>query len=214
MEEVLKQIKTVPGTLGCMVYDLHGYVVSHVFPSIFDKKVLSATVTIMSQNLPGLMELTGGVRMVDFRFQSGRVVVKPVVGGCLVILCDASINLQLLLISMNLAIKQVETILATATPVQQQTAAEPSPTLSANTASPQDLIEKGPMAVSLQGMQTTLTKFMGPMAQVIFLECVEKWQQDHQPVKAALPQLVDIVVVEIGDPAKMSDYRQRVSTFL
>lgn len=177
MEEVLKQIKTVPGTLGCMVYDLHGQVVSHVFPSIFDKKVLSATVTIMSQNLPGLMELTGGVRMVDFRFQSGRVVVKPVVGGCLVILCDAGINLLLLLISLNLAIKQIETILATVAPIQQQAAAEPGPTSSVSTASPQDLIEKGPMAVSLQGMQTTLTKFMGPMAQVIFLECVEKWHR-------------------------------------
>ena len=214
MEEVLKQIKTVPGTLGCMVYDVHGHLVSHVFPSIFDKKVLSATVTTMSQNLPGLKELTGGVRMVDFRFQRGRVVVKPVVGGCLVILCEVSVNLQLLLITLNLAIKQVEKILATATPAHQQAATEPRASSSGSTASPQDLIEKGPMALSLQGMQTTLSKFMGPMAHVIFLECVEKWQQDHQPVKAALPQLIDIVVVEIGDPAKMSDYRQRVSTFL
>lgn len=214
MEEVLKQIKTVPGTLGCMVYDLHGHVVSQEFPGIFDKKVLSATVAIMSQNLPGLMELTGGVKMVDFRFQRGRVVVKPVVGGCLVILCDASVNLQLLLISLNLALKQVETILAAATPVNQQAAVVPVPPSSTSTASPWELIEKGPMALSLQGMQTALTKFMGPMAQVIFLECVEKWQQNHQPVKAALPHLVDIVVEEIGDPAKMSDYRQRVSTFL
>jgi hypothetical protein len=29
-----------------------------------------------------------------------------------------------------------------------------------------------------------------------------------------LPELVDIVAAEIGDPAKVSDYRQRVSTFL
>jgi hypothetical protein len=63
-------------------------------------------------------------------------------------------------------------------------------------------------------MQTTLAKFMGPMAKVIFLECVEKWLQDHHPVKATLPQLVDIVAAEIGDPAKTSDYRQRVSTHL
>jgi len=63
-------------------------------------------------------------------------------------------------------------------------------------------------------MQTTLAKFMGPMAKIIFLECVEKWLEGHQPVKASLPQLVDIVAAEIGDPAKMSDYRQKVATFL
>jgi hypothetical protein len=77
------------------------------------------------------------------------------------------------------------------------------------------LIEKGALAPSLQGMQMALAKFMGPMAQIIFLECVEKWMGNHpQPVKSSLPYLVDIVVEEIGDPAKMAEYRQRVSTFL
>jgi predicted regulator of Ras-like GTPase activity (Roadblock/LC7/MglB family) len=200
MEEFLKQIKTVPGTLGCMVYDDQGHLVSHVFPSIFDQKMLSAAVTTVSENLPGLKEYTGGVRMIDFRFQNGRIVVKPVDGGCLVILCEGTVNLQSLIISLNVAVKQVEKNLKSA---PQQAAAVPSAS-SGSKASPQDLIEKGPLASYLQGMQTTLAKFMGPMAKIIFLECVEKWLQDHQPVKTTLPELVDIV----------ADYRQRVSTFL
>jgi predicted regulator of Ras-like GTPase activity (Roadblock/LC7/MglB family) len=213
MEEALKQIKTVPGTLGCMVYDAQGHLVSHVFPGIFDYKMLSAAVATVSENLPGLKDYTGGVKMIDFRFQNGRIVVKPVDGGCLVILCDGSINLQSLIISLNLAIKHVEMNLKTASPSVQQAAALPRAT-SGSKASPQDLIDKGPLASYLQGMQTTLAKFLGPMAKIIFLECVEKWQQDHQPVKATLSELVDIVAAEIGDPAKTSDYRQRVSTFL
>ena len=213
MEEFLKQIKTVPGTLGCMVYNEQGHLVSHVFPSIFDQKMLSAAVTTVSENLPGLKDYTGGVRMVDFRFQNGRIVVKPVVGGCLVILCEGTVNLQSLIISLNLAAKQVEKSLTSGGPVSQQTPMAAT-TSTGSKASPRDLIEKGPLASYLQGMQTTLAKFMGPMASVIFIECVEKWLQDHQPVKAALPQLVDIVAAEIGDPAKTSDYRQRVSTLL
>lgn len=213
MEEALKQIKTVPGTLGCMFYDDQGHLVSHVFPGIFDHKMLCAAVATVSENLPGLKEYTGGVKMIDFRFQNGRIVVKPVDGGCLVILCEGTVNLQSLIISLNLAVKQVEKSLKTATPYPQQAAAL-SRTPSGIKASPQDLIEKGPLASYLQGMQTTLAKFMGPMAKIIFLECVEKWLQDHQPVKATLPDLVDIVAAEIGDPAKMSDYRQRVSSLL
>jgi len=213
MEEVLKQIKTVPGTLGCMVYGDQGQLVSHMFPSIFDKQMLRDAVKTVSENLPGLKDLTGGMKMIDFRFQNGRVVVKPVDGGCLVILCDGTINLQSLIISLNVAIKQVEKNLKTAGPVAQQ-APVTATTSSSSKLSPQDLFEKGPLSGYLQGMQTTLAKFMGPMAKIIFLECVEKWLDGHQPVKAALPQLVDIVAAEIGDPAKMSDYRQKVATFL
>jgi predicted regulator of Ras-like GTPase activity (Roadblock/LC7/MglB family) len=213
MEEVLQQIKTVPGTLGCMVYDDQGHLVSHVFPGIFDQKMLSAAVATVSENLPGLKDYTGGVRMIDFRFQNGRVVVKPVDGGCLVILCDGTVNLQSLIISLNLVIKQVEKYLKTASAAPQQ-AAEVPRAVTANPASPQDLIEKGPLASYLQGMQATLAKFLGPMAKVIFLECVERWLQDHPPVKASLPQLVDIVAAEIGDSSKIADYRQRVASFL
>jgi hypothetical protein len=213
MEEFLKQIKTVPGTLGCMVYDDQGQLVSHVFPSIFDQKMLSSAVTIVSENLPGLRDYTGGVRMIDFRFQNGRIVVKPVDGGCLVILCEGTVNLQSLIISLNLIVKQVEKSLKGAVPVTPQAVAAPvAPPVT--TVSPMDLIEKSPLASYLQGMQTTLSKFMGPMAKVIFVECVEKWLQDNQPVKTALPHLVDIVAAEIGDPAKTTEYRQKVSTFL
>ncbi len=213
MEEVLKQIKTVPGTLGCLVYNDQGRLVAHVFPSIFDMKLLSAAVATVSEKLTGLGDYTGGVKMADFRFQNGRIVVKPVDGGCLVILCEGTVNLQALIISLNVAIKQVERILKTAGTAPQQNLVEPK-AAPVSKASPQDLIEKGPLSPYLQGMQTTLAKFLGPMAKIIFLECVEKWLQDQQPAKSTLPQLVDIVAAEIGDPAKTSDYRQRVSTFL
>ncbi len=213
MEDALKQINAVAGTIGSMVCDDHGRLISHVFPSIFDKNMLSAAATTVYENVPGLEDITGGVKMIDFRFQNGRVVIKPVDGGCLILLCDGTSNLQSLFISLNLVAKKVEKILKAGPAVSQQITAAPQ-TPTSTSVSPQDLIDKGLVSAYLQGMQATLAKFMGPMAKIIFLECVEKWLQDHQPVKTSLPQLVDIVAAEIGDPAKMSDYRQRVSTFL
>jgi hypothetical protein len=114
---------------------------------------------------------------------------------------------------MNVAVKQIEKLLKVLGPVVQQASVAPktSPVVAA---SPRELIEQGALSTCLQGMQTTLAKYLGPMAIIIFLECLEKWLQDHQPVKAALPQLVDIVVVEIGEPAKMAEYRQKVSSFI
>jgi predicted regulator of Ras-like GTPase activity (Roadblock/LC7/MglB family) len=214
MEDILKQIKTVPGVLGCMVCDDHGHLVSHVFPSLFDKEMLSAVIATVSQNLPGLKDFTGGVRLIDFRFQSGRIVAKTFDGGCLVILCEGTVSLQALIISVNIAIKQIEKALNIASPVVQQASAAPKAVSPVNSASPRELIERGPVSEYLQGMQTTLLKYLGPMAKIIFLECVEKWLQTNQPIRAALPHLVDIVVVEIGDPAKTAEYRQKVAAFI
>lgn len=207
MEDVLQHVTTIPGVLGCMVCDDHGHLASHVFPSLFDREMLSAAIGMVSQNLPGLQDFTGGVRMIDFRFQSGRLVVKPMDGGCLVILCEGLVKLPALIISVNVAVKQLEKSLKLLPPITQQAAKASSlrPT------SPRELVEEGPLAADLQGMQATLAKFLGPMAKLIFLECLEKWLQGHQPLRTTLPQLVDIVVVEIGEPAKMTEYRQMVA---
>jgi predicted regulator of Ras-like GTPase activity (Roadblock/LC7/MglB family) len=214
MRDALRQINTVAGTMGSMVCNDHGHLISHLFPAIFDESMLRAAVTTVSENLPGLQDITGGVKMIDFRFQSGRVVVKPVAGGCLVILCENTINLQVLVISLNVVIKKIEKILKEGGTAPQQQVSAPAPTSSGSVASSQNIVENGPLATQLQGMQTTLAKFLGPMAKIVFLECVDTWVQTHQPVKATLPQLIDIVVKEIGDPSKMADYRQKVSGFL
>lgn len=165
---------------------------------------------MVSQNLPGLKDFTGGVKMMDFRFQSGRLVVRPIDGGCLVILCEGMVNLQALIISVNVAVKQLENTLKLAGPVSQQ-ASEARRTTSVSAATPRQLIEEGPLSASLQGMQTCLAQFLGPMAKIIFLECFEKWLQVHQPVREALPQLVDIVAAEIGDQAQVTEYRHMVA---
>jgi len=211
MKEVLKQINAVAGTIGSMAYDDQGQLLAHVFPSIFDENMLRGAIATVSGNLPGLDDMTGGVKMVDFRFQNGRVVVRPVDGGCLVLLCESTINLQTLIISVNIAVKKMEKILK-ADNYSPQQASAPAPVAAA--VSSRDLIEKGPFSPQLQGMQTILAKFLGPMAKIIFLECLDKWLLTNQPVKSALPQLVDIVVTEIGDPAKMTEYRQKVSVLL
>ena len=214
MEDILRQIKTVPGTLGCLVYDDDNRLLTHVFPGIFDQDTLSAAVATISENLPGLKELTGGVKMVDFRFQRGRVVVKVIERGCLVILSENDINFQSLIIALNLAVHQLEKMVALPRTVTPQAAIESKGAEPVSPVSPESLIENGALAPALQGMRGALAKFMGPMAQIIFLECVEKWLENNQPSQSSLSSLADIVAEELGDPAKMADYRGKVSTFL
>jgi predicted regulator of Ras-like GTPase activity (Roadblock/LC7/MglB family) len=214
MKEVLKQVNTVAGVIGSMICDDQGTILDHVFPPIFDESMLRSVVAAISENMPSLEEVTGGMKMADFAFQNGRIVVKPVAGDFLVILCESKINLQVLAISLNVASVKFSKIIKTVSSVPPQGSAAPVQASSASAVPSRELFENGPLSAQLQGMQTALAKFMGPMAKIIFSECLDSWLQTHQPVKAALPQLVDIVAKEIDDPAKESEYRQKVSVLL
>jgi predicted regulator of Ras-like GTPase activity (Roadblock/LC7/MglB family) len=213
MENFLKQIKTVSGVLGCLVCDEHGHLLSHLFPSLFDEEVLNTATNYVLQNIPGLQDFTGSVKMIDFRYKSGRIVIKPIIGGCIFIFCESTMSLQTLIIQMNIVIKQIEKTIHGVQAAPPQTALA-SKAFSPSPMSPQELLEQGPLSANFQGMQTTLAKYLGPMAKIIFLECLEKWLKSHQPVKAKLPQLVEIVAAEIGTPDKMAEYRQKVASFL
>ena len=213
MRDILKQVNAVPGTIGSMICDEQGQLLAHAFPPLFDKSMLNATATIVSDNIPGLEEMTGGVRLADFRFQDGRIVVKPVDGGCLVLLCSSTINLQLLTISLNVVLAKLDKLLKSGSGSVQSVVTEAPPS-SGSLLSAQEHLENGPLSTQLQGIQASLAKFLGPMAKIIFRECVEKWLLSHPPTKATLPQLINIVVLEIDDPPKVADFRQRVAQFM
>lgn len=112
METVLKQLNTVPGVVGSMVCDLDGSLVSKTFPSLFDDQVLSSAARILVDGAAGLETVTGKVGMIDLRYADARIVVRPLAGGHLVLLCAAQTNLQLLNISTSVAVPKLEKLVA------------------------------------------------------------------------------------------------------
>jgi hypothetical protein len=56
----------------------------------------------------GLHDVTGGVKLYDVRFELGRLIIKALPHLFVVVLCQPTINIQLLFISMNVAIKKIE----------------------------------------------------------------------------------------------------------
>jgi predicted regulator of Ras-like GTPase activity (Roadblock/LC7/MglB family) len=116
MESVLKQLNTVPGVVGSMVCDLEGAVVSKTFPALFDDEVLASAARILVDGAAGLETVTGKVGMVDLRYADARIVVRPLAGAHLVLLCAAQTNLQLLNISTSVALPKLEKLVASRPP--------------------------------------------------------------------------------------------------
>lgn len=127
MEAVLQQINSVPGMVGGLVCDREGKLLAHVFPPLFDSSMLEGASTTIADSILGIEDSTDGIEMLDFRYNSGRVVVKPMGPGFLLLLCAKTINLQLLAISLNVALKKLEKLFASRQAVAAAAAAQVAP---------------------------------------------------------------------------------------
>lgn len=116
MLSVLNQLNAVPGVVGSMVCDADGALVSNAFPPLFDDTALASAARVLADGATGLETVTGKVGMVDLRYGDARIVVRPMAGAHLVLLCAAQTNLQLLNISTSVALTKLEKLVAARPP--------------------------------------------------------------------------------------------------
>jgi len=206
-------LNTIPGVIGGMLTDERGTILAQSFPSTFDQGMLKRTADLLLDNTAGMQDATGGAKLFDMRFELGRIIIKTLPRMFLVMLCNSSVNVQLLLISINVASTNLEKI---AHSVPERTIE--APVVQASTGglkpSPSELIENSPIAASLSGIQADLAKFLGPMAKIVFVECVEKWLESHQPSMETLPELIKIINPEINDREKIIQFTQMVDKYM
>jgi predicted regulator of Ras-like GTPase activity (Roadblock/LC7/MglB family) len=111
MQATLQSLHTVPGVIGGLLSDDDGNVLAHSFPPVFDLPALQGVCSNLNFNLHGLMDATGGVKLLDLRFDHGRVIIRSLQSQVLLLLCEQSVNLQLLTISVNVAIRKIEKLI-------------------------------------------------------------------------------------------------------
>lgn len=111
VHSVIESLKSVPGVKGALLADDTGGVLASCLPDNFSMAVLNAIVAELNFNMPGFHQSTGGAKVFDLRFENGRVVLKPFGNCCLLVICEPVKNIQLLTISMNVAVSKIEKII-------------------------------------------------------------------------------------------------------
>lgn len=109
MELVLQQINTLPGVVGSLVMYAEGRVAASVFPPLFDEPIIKEAAGSLAAVCERL-QLGDSLDLLDLRYANGRVLVKPLAGGFLLLLCAKDVNLQVLAISLNVAMKKLENL--------------------------------------------------------------------------------------------------------
>jgi len=216
MQQLVDDLKAIPGVIGACVYHGTNGLEANNLPSLFKTerlnqigKLLNKAVAAGRLNFPGLNDLM-------FCYEEAAIVCRPLEEGRnLAVVCDPGINMNLLAMSMNLAMTEQQSPAQPSAPAPA--AAEPVPAAAAAPPAPVDtsaLMENGALATPLQVMQKQLTKVMGPMAQIVFEDALGDWAGSGPTDRSNLGRLVELLGQEIGDPDKIQTYRDLVRAAL
>jgi predicted regulator of Ras-like GTPase activity (Roadblock/LC7/MglB family) len=187
MQAVLTQINSVPGIVGSMLCDEDGQLAAQVFPPLFDSSLMSEAATVLADSALGLHNATGAVELIDLRYNDARIVVKTMQQSYLILLCTKAVNMQLLTISLNVAIKKLERLFA-AHKVQAESPPVPGPAPSAvpgisphPAAAPAPVVQTGAVAIAggkakidgvtltVQVMKNTASSYWDNMLEMVSL---------------------------------------------
>jgi predicted regulator of Ras-like GTPase activity (Roadblock/LC7/MglB family) len=123
MQDILKHINSIEGVVGSAVFNDKGSVLVHAFPALIDAASLDKAAALVLECSHGL-QISQTMDILDLRYADGRIVAKSFPGATLFMLCTKNINLQMLSITLNLAVKKLEPRL----PKEVPEAASPSVT--------------------------------------------------------------------------------------
>lgn len=208
MKQVIDELKTMPGVIGCCIYSsVNGVHLSNL-PAVFKPERLAAIgeqlFRLHSAGNKSLKDLNN----ISIFYDEAVIVAKLLKNNLLLFsICDPGFNQNLLAISFNLLQEEAGTT-ADSEPV------EPTAQQPVQSATKQPDIHSVPLSNLLPEMKAQLGKILGPMAGFIFEEAVDSWKEQTDPDKVRIEGLIELLNQEISIPKKITQYRELIDPIL
>lgn len=116
MEEILKELNKVVGVRGSFVCSSDGEILARAVPDEWRNPQLAEAAHVASQTFQALQSAGQRSKEFDLIFAEGRLLLRNLRGGLLVIHCARNVNLPLLNLSTSSAIKKLGTEMKAASP--------------------------------------------------------------------------------------------------
>lgn len=118
MQDILRHINSVEGVMGSAVFSEKGEVLSHAFPPLIDAASLKSAASLTMECVHGL-QIAQTLETIDMRYAEGRIIFRVLPKALLCLLCAKSVNLQVMNITLNLAVKKLATLVPKAEEVKE-----------------------------------------------------------------------------------------------
>jgi len=113
MKAILDDLNDVPGVNGAFVCDAEGSFLACSMKAPLAQDLLDAVAKSLSRTAEGVRTLQGkGSPDIEMVFESGVLLLKPLDPGCLCILCVPKVNIPLLNLTANMAVRQLKKAIA------------------------------------------------------------------------------------------------------
>lgn len=110
MQTVLQQITSIDGVIGTSLYNDQGKILAAACPLILDEKQLGVAAGTILDCLHAL-QIPQTIVAMDLRFTEGRLMVRPLSGAYINVLCSKNVNISMVNITLNLALRKLEQML-------------------------------------------------------------------------------------------------------
>ena len=180
MQDILRQVTTLPGIAGALIYNRGSEILASEFPGIYEPSTLQRAVSLLSEDLVILQEMVGDSGAMDLKYTGGRLIVKPCAGGSILVLCTAAINSQLLSLALTQATRRLE----------KAPAIPPSPMKAPAPALPPETMEP---------LKRAFRERVGPIGDMLFARIYENWAASDPAAKRGLEGLMALLAREIDD---------------
>ena len=200
MDKVLQQVNLVQGVIGSLVGNNEGELLVNAFPPLFDTNILQNAAGLAVDSMAGVSEFAGGVDMIDLQCSEGRIIIKNMPKGFLLLLCAGTFNMQILSITLNMAAGKLNAALATGSHI-------PLPPASAN-AGQQVPAKSGDGSLQRDGKGFILTvESLGASAKL-------PWDQMQEGVaisKNLSKQICGLLEVDVIKKMKLTNKTTKIS---
>jgi hypothetical protein len=212
MESILREVTAAVGVTAAFVCSGAGKVEAGVVPGEVSAQALDMVARTLVQTLGGIeLARKRKVGDLDMGFAGGRLLVKSLAPGCLCILTVKRVNIPLVNMTANVAVKRLKEL-------RKETAPEPAGEVrapaSAAQAAPPAAPAASPAAARVDGrvlaqIEHELSRALGSEAQlVLYYEIAAMGVSKAAFPRAYLGDLVERVSGEIDDAARRADFLQ------
>lgn len=196
MKQAIDELKSVPGVIGACLFSADGGMQQSNLPGIFKTEKLVAVANQLSKLLIAGRMSFSDINDLTLHYDESVVVARELRKGLVIFaICDPLFNHNLLTMSLNLLQEELrdhQDRPLTATPVARASS------------------ELDPL---MDELKVVLAKVLGPMAGIILDEVQQEWALQGATAER-LPELIEMLNLEIGDPDKIATFESLAAPLL
>jgi hypothetical protein len=216
MDKLFKKLASTPGVIGAFIYHGDKGMKKKSMPAVFKDENLNRIATSLIKMLSASEKGLSDIRELSMYYEESIVLIRePVDNHFIVVFCDTVSGKN----HSKKPVSQVRQYLEDAVNRRKKTKSRPLAAIPKIKPNDKDrealaLMNSSPMSKSLQGMEASLSKVMGPVAKVVFINALHNWIETDQPSFDSMPVLVDMLGHEINDNEKFKDYRGGITPYI